>query len=298
MINRRLLIIGVVIAIVFGAAIFYMAFAMGPKAPVLVIAAKEDIHAGTRVDQIPEASLAKIPLSGDSLLLSSYLTEATWLSIQSAGGVVVRNVYQYEAIPLSSIASGGNPRVSDIPELGLTDPNLVVVSLKNAGVPNAIRPGDRVDLVVAVVQRDERFELSSPQVPQVAPEVFEETDPDLAPTSTPMFTPTPTLTPTPTISPEYPLAKVIVQYAGVAAVQRDERASSGDGIELGEITAIDVVIPREAVEFVMMADAAGQLGLSLLSPMVEGETDLAPTLGAHFEDLLDLFKTDRYLLTE
>jgi len=297
MINKRLLIIGVVIAIAFGAAIFYMAFVMGPKAPVLVIAAKEDIHAGTRVDQIPEASLAKIPLSGDSLLLSSYLTEATWLSIQSAGGVVVRNVYQYEAIPLSSIASGGNPRVSDIPELGLTDPNLVVVSLKNAGVPNAVRPGDRVDLVVAVVQRDERFELSSPQV---APEVFEETnpDPDLAPTSTPEFTPTPTVTPTPTIAPDYPLAKVIVQYAGVAAVQRDERASSGDGIELGEITAIDVVIPREAVEFVMMADAAGQLGLSLLSPMVEGETEQAPTLGAHFEDLLDLFKSDRYLLSE
>ena len=295
MINKRLLIIGVVIAIAFGAAIFYMAFAMGPKAPVLVIAAKEDIHAGTRVDQIPEESLAKIALSGDSLLLSSYLSEATWLSIQSAGGVIVRNIYQYEAIPLSSIASGGNPRVSDIPELGLTDPDLVVVSLKNAGAPNAIRPGDRVDLVVAVVQRDERFELSPPQI---VPEVVEETDPDLVPTSTPQFTPTPTLTPTPTIAPDYPLAKVIVQYAGVAAVQRDERASTGDGIALGEITAIDVVIPREAVEFVMMADAAGQLGLSLLSPMAEGETDQAPTLGAHFEDLLDLFKSDRYQLSE
>jgi Flp pilus assembly protein CpaB len=295
MINRRLLIIGVVIALVFGAAIFYMAFAMGPKAPVIVLAAREDIHAGTRVDRITEESLARIPLSGDSLLLGSYLTDTTWLSIQSAGGVIIRNIYQYEAIPLSSIASGGNPRISEIPELGLTDPNLVVVSLKNAGVPNAIKPGDRVDLVVAVVQRDERYQITAPQA---EPEVITEANPDFTPTPTPKYTPTPTVTPTPTIAPEYPLAKVIVQYAEVSAVQREERSSSGGGIELGKITAIDVVIPREAVEFVMMADAAGELGLSLLSPMAEGEMDQAPTLGAHFEDLLDLFKSDRYQLSE
>ena len=295
MINRRLLIIGVVIALAFGAAIFYMAFAMGPKAPVIVLAAREDIHAGTRVDQITEDSLARIPLSGDSLLLGSYLTDASWLSIQSSGGVIIRNIYQYEAIPLSSIASGGNPRVSDIPELGLTDPNLVVVSLKNAGVPNAIKPGDKVDLVVAVGQRDERYQITAPQA---EPEVIMEASPDFTPTPTPKFTPTPTVTPTPTIAPEYPLAKVIVQYAEVSAVQREERSSSSGGIELGEITAIDVVIPREAVEFVMMADAAGELGLSLLSPMAEGVMDQAPTLGAHFEDLLDLFKSDRYELTE
>jgi len=298
MINRRLLIIGVVVALIFGAAIFYMAFAVGPKAPVIVLAAKEDIQAGTRVEQIPDEGLAKIALSGDSLLLSSYLTEVTWQSIQAAGGVVVRNIYQYEAVPLSAIASGGNPRVSDIPELGLTDPNLVVVSLKNAGVPNAIKPGDRVDLVVAVVQRDERYELSSPQSAPEVVEVVEEPNPEFTSTPTPEFTPTPTVTPTPTIAPDYPLAKVIVQYAEISSVQRDDRSSSGDGVELGEITAIDVVIPREAVEFVMMADAAGQLGLSLLSPMLDGETDQVPTLGAHFEDLVDLFKSDRYQLSE
>jgi len=87
--------------------------------------------------------------------------------------------------------------------------------------------------------------------------------------------------------------------ARVADVQRDRTvSSSGDRLVLGEVTGIDVVIPRQAQEFVLMADTAGNLAASMLSPMVDAETDGGPTLGAHFEDLLDLFAADRNELEE
>jgi hypothetical protein len=82
--------------------------------------------------------------------------------------------------------------------------------------------------------------------------------------------------------------------ARVADVQREQTISaSGDRLVLGEVTGIDLVIPRAAQEFILMADTAGNLAASLLSPMVDAETDSGPTLGAHFEDLLDLFAADR-----
>jgi hypothetical protein len=99
--------------------------------------------------------------------------------------------------------------------------------------------------------------------------------------------------------PAYPLAKVIVRSAEVSAVQREQNISStGNSLVLGAITGIDVIIPREAQEFVMMSDTAGKLGVSVLSPMVDAENDHGPTLGAHFEDLIEIFTADRSALSE
>lgn len=209
---------------------------------------------------------------------------------------MIRDIYQYEAIPLSAIASDGNPKVVDIPRLGLTDPNLVVISLTNVSVPNGIKVGDYVDLIVAVESAQEQvFTLVQTQNIETLTEAViegeetEETRP----------TPTPTPEPTPVLEPDYPLAKVIVMSAKVADVQRKQTISaSGDRLVLGEVTGIDVVIPRVAQEFVLMADTAGNLAASMLSPMVDAETDGGPTLGAHFEDLLDLFVADRNALKD
>lgn len=305
MVNRRLLLFGALIAVVFGGAIFWLSFTTGAEPPVELLAARQDIYAGTRIDDISEEAIARIPMSGDELLLGSYLTEPVWLLIQNAGGVVVKDIYQYEAIPLSSMASDANPRAVDIPRLGLTDPTLVVVSLANAGVPSGIKVGDYVDLVVAVENTDNQFiSLVQPEVPEefyaAAVGAIEGLGPTEVPaaetpeqTATPTLTPTPTPTPTP-VPPKYPLAKVIVMYARVAAVNRETNiASSGDRITLGDITGVDVVIPREAQEFVLMSDTAGRLGLSLLSPMADEDAEQGPTLGAEFQDLLDLFYEDR-----
>ena len=314
MVNKRLLFIGAFVALVFGGTIFFLSYRGGAEPPVEVLAAREDIASGTRVSSIPDEAFARIGLTGDETLLGSYLTETTWKKIQNAGGVVVRDVFQYEAVPLSAIASGGNPRAVDIPRLGLTDPDLVVVSLTNVTVPSGIKVGDYVDLVVAVERaQQEEITLVQPQTETFMEEgsgeiEFGESEtgevegtppptPTITRTPTPTNTPTPS--PTPTLSPYYPLAKVIVRSARIAGVKRDQNvAASGDQIVLGKVTGVDVVIPREAQEFVLMSDTAGKLGLSMLSPMLELETDEGPTLGAHFEDLLDLFAADRHELTE
>ena len=302
MVNKRLLIIGAVVALIFGGAIFALSFMTGVEPPVEILAARQDISQGTQIRNIPDDTFARIPLSGDALLLESYLTETVWQQIQAAGGIVVRDIYQYEAVPLSAIASNGNPKAVDIPRLGLTDPNLVVVSLTNVSVPHGIKVGDYVDLIVAVEGAQEQvFSLVQTQnletLVEAAAEVVVEEGDFPSPTSTP--TPEPTPVPTPVLEPDYPLAKVIIQTARIAGVQREQTISaSGDRLVLGEVTGIDVVIPRTAQEFVLMADTAGSLGVSMLSPMVDMESDAGPTLGAHFEDLLDLFAADRNALKE
>lgn len=293
MVNKRLLIIGAIVALIFGGAIFALSFMTGAEPPVEILAARQDISEGTLIRNIPDETFARMPLSGDEILLGSYLTETVWQQIKAAGGIVVRDIYQYEAIPLSAIASDGNPKVVDIPRLGLTDPNLVVVSLTNVSVPNRIKVGDYVDLIVAVESAQEQvFTLVQTQNIETLSEAVVEGDETGDTVVSP--SPTPTLVPTPALEPDYPLAKVIVTSARVADVQREKTISaSGDRLVLGEVTGIDVVIPRSAQEFVLMADTAGNLAASMLSPMVDAETDGGPTLGAHFEDLLDLFVSDR-----
>lgn len=292
MVNKRLLIIGAVVAIIFGGAIFALSFMTGAEPPVEILAARQDIAQGTLIRNIPDDALARIPLSGDEILLGSYLTETIWQQIQAAGGIMVRDIYQYEAVPLSAIASDGNPKVVDIPRLGLTDPDLIVVSLTNVSVPYGVKTGDCVDLIVAVESAQEQvFTLVQTQNIETVTEAAEELATDDA---LPAPTSTPTPEPTPVLEPDYPLAKLIVRSAKIADVQREQTISaSGDRLVLGAITGIDVVIPRLAQEFVLMSDTAGNLGVSLLSPMVDLEKDEGPTLGAHFEDLLDLFVSDR-----
>jgi len=296
MVNKRLLIIGAVVAIIFGGAIFALSFMTGAEPPVEILAARQDIAEGTLVEDIPDETFARIPLTGDEILLSSYLTETVWQQIKLAGGIVISDIYQYEAIPLSAIASNANPKVVDIPRLGLTDPNLVVVSLTNVSVPNGIKAGDYIDLIVAVESAQEQvFTLVQTQNIETLSEAAAETELAEGEVASPTATPTPE--PTPVVEPDYPLAKVIVMSARVADVQRDRTVSaSGDRLVLGKVTGIDVVIPRVAQEFVLMADTAGNLAASMLSPMVDAETDGGPTLGAHFEDLLDLFAADRNAL--
>jgi hypothetical protein len=249
MVNKRLLIIGAIVALFFGGVIFVLSFMNAAAPPVEILAARQDISEGTLVGDIPDEAFARIPLTGDDILLSSYLTEIVWQQIKLAGGIVISDVYQYEAIPLSAIASSANPKAMDIPRLGLTDPNLVVVSLKNVSVPNGIKAGDYVDLIVAVESAQEQvFTLVQTQNIETLMEAMAETE--LAEGEVAPPTPTP------------------------------------------------IVIPRQAQEFVLMADTAGNLAASMLSPMVDAETDGGPTLGAHFEDLLDLFTADRNALEE
>jgi hypothetical protein len=135
---------------------------------------------------------------------------------------------------------------------------------------------------------------------------------ELAPTPTPSLTPPPTATATsqpeeepatptatPTARPDIrePLAKVLVHASPVVRVIRERSVSSftseGDTtVLLGDVTGLEVVIPREAFETVAMASSAGLLQVGLLSPLADVEID-GPTMGATLQDLLDLFYADR-----
>ncbi len=84
MVNKRLLIIGAAIAIIFGGIIFFLSFTTGAEPPVEILAARQDIAEGTLVGDIPDEAFARIPLSGDEILLSSYLTETVWQQIKLA----------------------------------------------------------------------------------------------------------------------------------------------------------------------------------------------------------------------
>jgi hypothetical protein len=97
-----------------------------------------------------------------------------------------------------------------------------------------------------------------------------------------------------------PVTKILVRGAVVVNVRRDTSVAavsqSGEATVVeGEITGLDVVIPREAFEFVTMAMNGGNLQIALLSPLVSEESE-GPTLGASLQDLLDLFVADREAL--
>ena len=80
-----------------------------------------------------------------------------------------------------------------------------------------------------------------------------------------------------------------VQYArSVTGITAEGEAQ----LMRGEITGIDVIIPREAFEFVTMAINSGNLQIGLLSPLVDNTHD-EPTLGASLQDFLDLYLSDR-----
>ena len=99
-----------------------------------------------------------------------------------------------------------------------------------------------------------------------------------------------------------PVTKLLVRGALVVSVRRETTVAGATQqgeptIIQGDITGLDVVIPREAFEFVTMAMNGGNLQIALLSPLV-AESAVGPTIGASLQDLLDLFISDRQVLAE
>ena len=317
-VNRFLLIVGIVFAVIGGGAIFILNTALAP-APTLIVAAREDIPAGTRLMDISDDMLVTVPIqlkSSAKPMLQSLLKPEDLQAMRSAGGVLIHDVLEFEPIPLSSLVSADNPAAARIVRLGLDDPDLMLVVLSTKGtVPESVSAGDRVDLAVAVDQvRDPVVLNQTEQHPNppgsggfLSPvgaspeELLEELAQEIGieiPVSEETPTPIPTATPLPEI--REPLAKVLIHGAPVVRVIRERSVSSftsdgGTTIELGDIIALEVVIPRDAFEMITMASNAGILQIGLLSPLAEAEID-GPTLGASLQDLLDLFYADREAL--
>jgi len=317
-VNRFMLIVGLVFALVGGGAIFVMNSILAPT-PSMVVAAREDIPAGTRLADIPEDMLVMVPVQLNASarpLLQSLMKPEDLDAMRASGGVLIQNILKFEPILLSAVVAPDNPAAARLARLGMDDPDLMLVVISTDGTaPESVSAGDRVDLAVAVDQvRDpvvmERAELvpgppaagsfispvdASPE--ELLEELAEESGIDL-----PIEGRTPTAAPTPTPLPDIrePLAKVLVHGAPVIRVIRERSVSSftstGEAtIELGDVIALEVIIPREAFEMVTMASSAGILQIGVLSPLAEGDVD-GPTMGASLQDLLDLFYADREAL--
>ena len=67
MVNRRLLIIGAVVALIFGGAIFALSFMNAAVPPVEILAARQDISEGTLVEDIPDDTFARINSSQEEM---------------------------------------------------------------------------------------------------------------------------------------------------------------------------------------------------------------------------------------
>ena len=91
-----------------------------------------------------------------------------------------------------------------------------------------------------------------------------------------------------------PISKVLVQGSKVVNVNRQD-TTNYDGTSsgrLGAVTSLDVLIPRDAIEWVAMANTAGYLRVAVLSPAANPEGS-GPTLGAALQDFIEAFVEDR-----
>ena len=322
-VNRGLLIIGIILMLIGFTASFLINSVVTPQADTM-IAARIDIPAGSMVNDLPSDAFVSIPVNFPNTdarqIMNAILRPQELAAIRSVNGVFIKDVYTFEPVLLSSIVSSENPAAVRIVQLALDDPNMIIITIPaNDNVPEGIRPGDRVDLAVAVNNVGKPVELVEEEKqgfspiqntsvegipPEVLVAILEAAGYQVnAPTGQPQGQPTevvmePSATPLPDL--REPIAKVLVHGAQVVSVRRDTSlsgiSSQGDAsVTLGDITALDLVIPRSAFEFVTMAANGGILQIGMLSPMAVDEVD-GPTLGASLQDLLDLYYADREAL--
>lgn len=323
-VNRTLLIVGIVVALLGAVAVFLIDLTIAPPTD-FIVAARENIAAGTRLSDLPDDAFIQVPVQfsnrGARLMLQGVAQPADLAAMRAAGAVVVQDIYRYQPLTLGSVVSAENPAAARVVRLGLDDPNLVIMTIPGTSqnIPEGIQPGDRIDLAVAVTDVGDILALEGEEalglavspgsaltgVPNEAlAALLEEAGYVVsAPGSAlePGSEPTPTPTPTPVVPMlREPVTKLLVRGAVVVAVRQEETVAGvtqqGDPtIIRGDVTGLDVVIPREAFEFVTMALNSGNLQIALLSPLV-AESSEGPSLGASLQDLLELYLSDREAL--
>jgi hypothetical protein len=320
-VNRGLLITGIVLALVGAGAVFVLNFLFAPPTD-FVMAAREDLPAGTVLSQVPEDSFVQIPLQFSNRsarkVLDGMVQPAQLAAMRKAGAVLIQDVYKYQPLVVGGIVSADNPAAQRVVRLGMDKPDLMVVTIPgSSNIPEGVRVGDRVDLAVAVPKVAEPLNLAQATPaggavslpgtslagvpPEALAALLEQAGYQVVPpsgTKTALEPPTPMPSPTPSgPSLREPVTKVLVRGAQVVNV-RHEKSLAGVSqqgqptVVTGAITGLDVVIPRQAFEFVTMAINSGNLQVGLLSPLVAGMSE-GPTLGASLQDLLDLYMRDR-----
>jgi hypothetical protein len=323
-VNRTLLIVGIVLAVVGAGLVFVLNLMFAPPTD-FIMAARNDIPAGTRLSDLPADAFVQVPVQFTNrtarMMLEGVAQPADLEAMRASGAILIQDIYKYQPLTLGSVVGADNPAAARVTRLGLDNPDMVVITIpgSDTNVPKGVQAGDRIDLAVAVTDVNDVLALEAEKTGvQVSPAtaltgipnealaaVLEEagyviTAPGAAAAEAVEATPTPVPTPKGPVLRE-PVTKTLVRGAVVVNVRRDTSVAAvsqaGEAtIVEGEVTGLDVVIPREAFEFVTMAMNGGNLQIALLSPLVS-ESIQGPTLGASLQDLIDLFVSDREALT-
>jgi hypothetical protein len=329
MINRGLLIIGIVLALVgFGAAFVVNQIIVRPTD--YIIAARIDIPAGTYINELPEDAFIQVPVQFDNAsarkMLDGVAQPQDLAAMRTANAVIIQDIYTYQPLVLGAVISSNNPAAFRIARLGLDNPDLMVITIPASGnVPSGLMSGDRIDLAVTVSSVADPLELSEDEPvtslpfsqtslgaipPEALAEILEASgysitapeegsEMDAATSADEDENSRMTKPEEPTL--REPVTKLLIRGSLVLNVQyaRSVTGITAEGdaqLMRGEITGIDVIIPRETFEFVTMAINSGDLQIGLLSPLVD-DTSNEPTLGASLQDFLDLYLSDRTELT-
>lgn len=288
---------------------------MNPPSATAFVAG-QDIAQGTLLADLPDTAFVAVPVGASSPLVDSMVTKTELDSMRAAGGAFVTNVAKGDPINNSAIASSANDAGAANPALANSDPSMVIVHLMVGDmVPEGVRVGDRIDLSVAVssIRFDESYALSVANIVAAATKTGGSVDQFSSSVTEEDYNNASLAGGSDLLNDEdmlayyfqAPLAKTIVQNAKVINVIRQSsstvstNATTGEAKQetvYGSVEAIDVLIPRDSVEWVSMAQAAGQLTVSLLSPMADDTT--LPTLGVSLQDLIDTFYSSRGLSVE
>jgi len=332
---------GVLLAVIAFAGVFFVGNILNPS-PTIVLVATRDISAGTRLASLGPEDMAQASMTGPDLVLSQYLTLEAYEVLVAEGGVIAADVITGEPVRLSVVLSSANPVAQSVTSLALDDPDMAVIIVNARGlVPDGIRNGDRIDIVVAIENIDgENSALSAVSqailidrerqaayeaivndltgdgvgVTEAAAEIMADEEAAVAeaeaaaetaeaeaetPDDVDCDDPDVNCETVEDIDPfegviffQPPLAKTVVQGARVIRVIREVSATMGTGNEVGGVIALEVMVPRDSIEWITMAQASGLMHVALLSPLAD-DVIAEETAGASLQDLLDLFYEDR-----
>lgn len=321
-------IIGIALVLIVVAVIIFLNVVTS-KPLDYIVASRENLTAGTRLCEVSDETFVALPVRFENstarLMLNGVAQPADLAAMRASCAVLIQDVYRYQPLDLGAVVSPDNPAADRIMRLALDDPDMIVVRIPvSNNVPESIIAGDRVDLVFAITNVTDTLNLEEgeenvqftayPQTsygdlsPDAMAVLLEQMGYSISPPAGGVVTEggeaEPTAEPEPVVeepSLREPVVKKLVSGALVIYVQLDTTIAglteSGEAtVVRGDITAIDVVIPRDAFEFVTMAITSGNLQIGMLSPLVEG-SDEAPTIGASMQDFLDLYLSDREELT-
>jgi len=304
-----LIIMGVLIAAVGVVGVFLIGKYMNPE-PVEVVVSNIEITAGTPLNSVnTQEDLLLYPIQAEPEILDGFVTPDEYVAM-AENGLFIEDIHTGELLRSAAIVSADNPEAAANLSLGLTDPNMVVMSIPadDTMIPDNLQAGAYIDIVVAVGQVDEEQKIKEEKAAEEGgvisyiPYSGTEEGVDIGDPQTQVQLPNEgdgTEEEADELTFRAPLAKVLVHNARVVRVVREVQESRGIGEETetvyGPIQSVDILIPRDGTEWVAMAADGGRLFLAVLSPLAEDRMD-QPTLGASVQDLLDIFEADRIVL--